>query len=534
LIPDDTAYIANLVAEVPKDRIVREIAGVWDRIVLDRFRMSASEVEAAARHGLTIGVDLGGEGREYCEYLVDILPRLDRSAPNLSEPGFLALPAPRAEEPSDEVGRILVTFGGEDPARLSESTARHLAGMGLARRVTVVAPSMRPLGTMPEGVDVLDPVPSLEHLLREAAVVVTSFGMTAYEASAIGVPTITIAPTPYHDRLARRAGFVRAGVRRASRRALVRLFRTGGLPGRGSGLPTQRRSLSEWIDALPAPEHRGCPAHPSRHGPAVWRSGEKSYFRCPVCGIRYLERFASDTEAYEASYFMEEYRAQYGRTYLEDFDFIYSMGKRRIATAASLLRSKGERPRVLDIGCAYGPFLAAARDAGYDPYGIDIACEAVGYVQNTLGITAVCGDIAQTDIRDALGTSRFHIVTLWYVIEHVTELDRLLVELARLVPPGGVLAFSTPHGAGVSARRSTDAFYAASPRDHHTIWDRPSARRVLREYGFRVKRFVVTGHHPERYPRVRTGGMPHSLARVHSRIFGWGDTFEVYAVREER
>lgn len=301
-------------------------------------------------------------------------------------------------------------------------------------------------------------------------------------------------------------------------------------PGPDAGAGVGRRSLGELIVDLPGPSRRGCPAHPGSHGRAFWRNEEKSYFACPVCGVTYLERFAADTERYDASYFMEEYRAQYGKTYLEDFQHIYETSRRRVT---ALLRLGGEGPaRVLDIGCAYGPFLAAARDAGLDAYGVDVAPEAVHYVSGELGIPAASGDILDLDLDRALGTNVFDVVTLWYVIEHFDRLDLLLAKLCSIVRPGGVLAISTPHGAGVSARRARGRFYRESPRDHFTIWDRKSAVSLLGAYGFSVRRITVTGHHPERYPLLGRGAVLRRLASLHSRLFGWGDTFEIYATKE--
>ncbi|MFW6312751.1 MAG: class I SAM-dependent methyltransferase, partial [Spirochaetota bacterium] len=292
---------------------------------------------------------------------------------------------------------------------------------------------------------------------------------------------------------------------------------------------TVRRPLGEEISRLPLPAHRGCPVH-HEHGRALYRNVEKSYFVCPRCGLVYLERFADDDETYRTEYFMEEYRAQYGRTYLEDFDHIYTMGARRLRRAVDLAQDRLES--VLDVGCAYGPFLAAARDRGLSAYGLDVAEDAVEYVRTTLGLPAVCGSILDFSPSGLFDRDEFDLVTLWYVIEHFARLDLLLPRLARLVRPGGVLAFSTPYAAGISARRNTNAFYEASPRDHYSVWDKSSTRRILGEFGFTVRRFEVTGHHPERYPAVRRGILPHRVAAVHSAAFARGDTFEVYAIKE--
>ncbi len=241
----------------------------------------------------------------------------------------------------------------------------------------------------------------------------------------------------------------------------------------------------------------------------------------------YLERFTADTQHYDSSYFMDEYEAQYGRTYLEDVPSIYRMGQERLRL---IRRLRPPTRRLLDVGCAYGPFLSAANDCGYEVTGLDVAPSAVGYVRETLGFPAVTGSILDPSIRREL-EAPYGVVSLWYVVEHFWELDTLLSALSDLVLPGGVLALATPHGQGVSARRNTESFFAASPRDHFTIWTRNSAKRLLREYGFELEIARVTGHHPERYPAVISGAMPSGLARLHSKLFGWGDTFELYARR---
>ncbi len=529
LIEDGSPRLSSLLSGVDPERITDRLEGRWDLIVVDRFDAKRETIREFFEHGCTVGVDLGGDGRAYCDYLMDTLPRLDGAAANDADPALLDLPLASSGE-DRQPGTILVTFGGEDPARLTESVVSLLVGAGFGKRITVVAPAMRVLGLMPSGLEVLPPQPTLEPLLRRAERVITAFGMTAYEATAAGAKVLTVAPTRYHDRLARKARFPRAGVGRPSRtRLLAELDRPAGPPLQQWA---PRRSIARALRRLSPPSRRGCPVHPGSSGAAIWRSAEKSYFRCPRCGIVYLERFAADEETYGASYFMEEYRAQYGRTYLEDFDHIAAMGEKRLARARRVAR--GRVATVLDVGCAYGPFLSVAKRQGLLPCGIDVAGEAIAHVRE-LGIEAVCGSILDRDAVAALDRKTFDLVTLWYVVEHFDRLDELLVRLSGLVRPGGVLAMSTPYGRGVSARRSADRFYRSSPRDHFTIWDRPSARRVLREHGFRVRRFVITGHHPERYPLVRRLGADPAkrLAMGHSRLFGWGDTFEIYAVREE-
>ena len=84
----------------------------------------------------------------------------------------------------------------------------------------------------------------------------------------------------------------------------------------------------------------------------------------------------SEAADYGKSYFSEQYKNQYGKTYLEDFEFIKKSCGRRVMELNSTLRiAHYAKPTVLDIGCAYGPFLSAANDKGWQVFGTDIAEE---------------------------------------------------------------------------------------------------------------------------------------------------------------
>jgi predicted TPR repeat methyltransferase len=129
-------------------------------------------------------------------------------------------------------------------------------------------------------------------------------------------------------------------------------------------------------------------------------------------------------------------------------------------------------------------------------------------------------------------------VTLWYVLEHFPDADGVLAKASALLPKGGVFAFSTPNGRGISARRDLQRFLLNSPGDHFTIFSPRKLGATLARYGFALRRVRVTGHHPERFPGVlgRAAQKWAGAARViraASVLLRLGDTFEAYAVRGE-
>jgi 2-polyprenyl-3-methyl-5-hydroxy-6-metoxy-1,4-benzoquinol methylase len=523
-------------------------SGPWDLVVLDRRSTPLEELAFWERIAPVLAIDEGGEARSSAHYLVDILPRL--SSPrelgaNKASLGFLNLPLNRRSPPA-EFRRVLVSFGGEDPAGLSLLLARRLLTERIfePENLTIVTGALRrggpPAGL--DGVTVLGPVQDLKEHLARYDLVFTQFGLTAFEAAHAGCAVVLLNPSSYHRALSRAAGFPEIGVGMPDMAALRMMLRSpGALAARGSGLLTaETLALPDFLASLKPGGARNCPVCGSADRFALFRDERKSYFRCLDCGTLYLSRFSPGREhPYTKAYFFEEYRAQYGKTYLEDWPNLTRLASSRLAIIedlADLSLGKRRGLSVLDIGCAYGPFLAAARERGQEPCGLDAAEDAAAFVRRELGIPAAAGDFLDPAAAAALG-GPFDVLSLWYVLEHFGDVDKALSTAAGLLKIGGILAFSTPSGEGASARFDRSGFFRRSPDDHFTIWEPSRTKGILKAFGFRVERIRVTGHHPERIPLLRwlrRGGSfaPDGLGMALSRLLGLGDTFEVYAVRE--
>lgn len=492
-------------------------------------------------------------------------------------PGAALPPSGAVGAPVPPGFRILVSFGGEDGAGLGRAAAAALSSPGMRGpsgfcriELDLILPSLGDVGAEGDGTPgcadaapggmvvpgtprlrALPPQRDLKERLADYDLVVCQYGITAFEAAWAGVPVLLVSPTRYHERLARRAGFVSAGV---GKRAAARL---GGYLGRlpelavasAEAAPRERRDLAATLASLVFPSGTTCPACGAPSDPTVpyiARFPDRSYRRCASCGTMHLIRSRPQSIRYGKDYFFEEYRAQYGLTYLEDFPSLMAAGARRAGMVRSVLGLSGgvvlsgaaqgakDAPTVLDLGCAYGPFLAAAAESGFRPYGMDPSEDAVRYVSDELRLPARVGFFPESDPRAAFGVDRFDAVTLWYVIEHFSGLRKVLDALAELVRPGGVLALSTPSLAGVSGRSDLSRFLERSPEDHYTIWDPRRCGALLAAHGFELVQTVSTGHHPERFPLMGEVPPASPLFRAVgalSRAFALGDTFEVYARR---
>jgi 2-polyprenyl-3-methyl-5-hydroxy-6-metoxy-1,4-benzoquinol methylase len=240
-----------------------------------------------------------------------------------------------------------------------------------------------------------------------------------------------------------------------------------------------------------------------------------------------MNRAVPPPVVYGKNYFFDDYKKQYGKTYLEDFPHIREMASLRLRTIKTLLGPGAfkKKIRLLDIGCAYGPFLAQARDEGFDCLGMDPSDDAVRYVKDSLGIPAVQGFFPETSPPGG----GFDVITLWYVIEHLGETGRALDALESLLNPGGILALSTPSLSGVTGRFRRRLFLERSPQDHWIIWQPSMMKKLLASHGMILEKIIVNGHHPERFPLIgKCPGWILRFVKTISVLFGLGDGFEAY------
>lgn len=502
-----------------------------DILIFDKKEIALEEYAEYSDFPYKMAIDEGGSARNYFPYLVDMLPLPDSyGKSNIYSPAFMDLPEKNAL-PADPPEKILVTFGGEDPMGLTEPMVTFLhdqAGIEFGCLTVVKGPLFGDI-SLPEDVEVWDKPKDLKKRLCEFDLVCTSFGITAFEAVASGVPVILLNPAEYHQSLSEKGGFASIGIVKPSKEKFLHHFSNLKEVNRKveASLDLEYDDFSMFLGDLFF-SGSTCPVCSKSENPVLERYMGKTYFTCTGCGMEYMVPFLKKKTEYSEDYFFTDYKKQYGRTYLEDFEGIKKIGSRRMKHINSLFLHKKKGASILDIGCAFGPFLDAARDKGFKPYGIDVYDKAVEYVESVLHIPArVCSIFDVTP--EMFDLAFFDTVTMWFVIEHFQDLHSLLVKINSLLSIGGIFAFSTPNGMGISRRKRAGRFFSMSPDDHFSVWNPVVARSILLKYGFTLRRVRITGHHGERFFNSTVPKVIKGAAHLYSRIRGLGDTFEIYA-----
>jgi len=135
--------------------------------------------------------------------------------------------------------------------------------------------------------------------------------------------------------------------------------------------------------------------------------------------------------------------------------------------------------KLLDVGCATGSFVAAARAAGFDAHGIDVSFEATRYGREVLALPLEGGDLYER----RYSSETFDVVTLWATLEHLVDPNRFLSEAHRLLVSGGRLALSVPnHGSLTQKLLGRRNRYVGI--DHVNYFTAATLRRMLGRHGF--------------------------------------------------
>lgn len=246
--------------------------------------------------------------------------------------------------------------------------------------------------------------------------------------------------------------------------------------------------------------------------------GRWTMWRCASCGSGYLDPRPTPSSigrAYERYYTHEEpwvpappatalqrlraglangYRnRRYGTRSVPEHGLGYWIG--RIARPLALPADRafrflarracdGPHPRVLDVGCGGGAYLATAVEAGWQAVGIDFDAKAVEGARRR-GIDARLGGLETVaDERES-----YDAVTLSHVIEHLHDPPAALAAIHRILKPGGRLYVETPNIDALGRLLYGRHWRGLEPPRHLVIFNRSGLARLLRRTGFVRIRF---------------------------------------------
>lgn len=141
------------------------------------------------------------------------------------------------------------------------------------------------------------------------------------------------------------------------------------------------------------------------------------------------------------------------------------------------------RGTILDYGCGTGMFLSAIKNAGWETYGMEPDNDA-------RKIASESGNNVFSDkgrINTYITDKKFNAITLWHVLEHVTDMPDTLTFFKTRLNKEGVLIIAVPNHISYDAQHYKEFWAAYDVPRHLHHFDIKSMTSLVEKAGFKLQ-----------------------------------------------
>ena len=205
--------------------------------------------------------------------------------------------------------------------------------------------------------------------------------------------------------------------------------------------------------------------------------------RCGSCGLMRLDPQPSTEEL--RAYYPSGYWFQAGNEIPGRLEEAYRrlVLRDHVRFVESVLR-RAEPGPLLDVGCGGGLFLGILRKRGFPVIGLDVSCEAARVAWQRQHAPAVCGVLDRAPLR----SGSFACITMFHVLEHLSDPRVFLMAAARLLKPAGRLVLQVPNAASWQSRLLGAAWNGMDVPRHLYDFRDCDLERLVEGCGFEITR----------------------------------------------
>lgn len=183
--------------------------------------------------------------------------------------------------------------------------------------------------------------------------------------------------------------------------------------------------------------------------------------------------------------------------------------KRRILWLKQNGVEKGAR--VLDVGCATGDFIKAARSQ-FDMWGLDIskfAVEKARFLNPDISQQIRVGQVEEQSFT----ADFFDVIVLWDVIEHLWDPVGAIHKLVKILKPGGRLVISTPNIGAFTARIFGKYWAFMTVPEHLSFFNQATINHLFKKTGLTPLNWSTKGKW------VNFGFLLYKIQRIFPKLF---------------
>ncbi len=180
--------------------------------------------------------------------------------------------------------------------------------------------------------------------------------------------------------------------------------------------------------------------------------------QCDQCGFRFTN--PRPDEATIGSYYKSDQYISHNDARIDPISLAYRAVRNYTLRSKLALINKlnQETGRVLDVGCGTGAFLETCKAGGWQVMGMEPDADARAIATEKLQAAVL------PDLDALMGTTPFDVISLWHVLEHIPDLNRVIPQLNSLLAENGTLLIAVPN---------SDSYDASFFRENWAAYDVP-------------------------------------------------------------
>lgn len=203
-------------------------------------------------------------------------------------------------------------------------------------------------------------------------------------------------------------------------------------------------------------------------------------FSCSSCGVEFLNPQLSDSEITEL--YSETYYKSWGIEGAEENESSRQMKIATFLLRLELIKKYRNSGKVLDVGCATGYFLEAAKMNHYDVFGVELSEYSSNIAKSKFGNEAIFNGKLE-DCHFSPGM--FDAITMFDLIEHVRSPEQTLKDAAKLLADDGIILITTPNNNSIS-NKVMDKKWTHYKKEHFFYFDIQSLTYIAQKANLQV------------------------------------------------
>ena len=196
---------------------------------------------------------------------------------------------------------------------------------------------------------------------------------------------------------------------------------------------------------------------------------------CSACGFKFTNPRPSDSNL--GTYYKSEDYISHSNTKKGLISKLYHIvRKRTLRKKLKLINSLVSRGTILDYGCGTGMFLKTCANNEWK-------CEGVEPDNDARKLALDAGLIVNSNRKDIKGTD-FDIITLWHVLEHITDLIDTIRFLTELLKNDGKIIIAVPNYTSYDAITYKQFWAGYDVPRHLYHFEINSIKALMKNFGF--------------------------------------------------